>query len=277
MAASIALQVACLHSPEDLIVAARRRPRPDVRRLAEVAAPGPLGHHAARRPRTSRPRSTGPVACSPSCSRSPSSAPPARAGTRTAAGPGCSSSSTASIDPDAVARLPAARAVPRAAGISVMWICTSESRVPRQADAVLDCHRGRGQATLWSTDPEIAPQEVELGRVHADVADRVARSLAPVRDASVANATTAIPRSAPLLSVLGEEHPDAAWVVTPLAHEPALRPRAPGGPLRRRRLLPRPGGRRAARAHRRHVGRRARASCCSRWWRRSSPCIRRPA
>ena len=50
--------------------------------------------------------------------------------------------------------------------------------------------------------------------MHPDVADRVARSLAPVRDASVASATTAIPRTAPLLSVLGEEQPDAAWVVT---------------------------------------------------------------
>src|SRR5699024_8330163 len=50
------------------------------------------------------------------------------------------------------------------AGISVVWLSTSEARVPRQAEAVVDCQLGRpgAGATLWYTDPEIAPQEVEL-------------------------------------------------------------------------------------------------------------------
>jgi DNA segregation ATPase FtsK/SpoIIIE, S-DNA-T family len=102
------------------------------------------------------------------------------------------------------------------AGISVVWLSTSEARVPHQADAVIDCQltRGDGGATLWQTDPDIETQQVELGRVHPEVADRVARSLAPVRDATVATATTAIPRTAPLLQVLGVEEPDAGWVTT---------------------------------------------------------------
>jgi len=99
-------------------------------------------------------------------------------------------------------------------GISVVWLSTSEARVPRQARAIVDSQvtRGAEHATLWFTDPEIPDQEVELGRVHPDVADRVARCLAAVRDATVATATTAIPRTAPLLQVLGVDRPTPAWV-----------------------------------------------------------------
>jgi S-DNA-T family DNA segregation ATPase FtsK/SpoIIIE len=102
------------------------------------------------------------------------------------------------------------------AGISVVWLCTSEFRVPREAAAIVDCQPARGDhaATLWHTDPEVPTQRVELGRVHPDVVDRVARSLAPVRDASVTTATTAIPRTVPLFSVLGTSNPDPAWITT---------------------------------------------------------------
>jgi S-DNA-T family DNA segregation ATPase FtsK/SpoIIIE len=101
------------------------------------------------------------------------------------------------------------------AGISVVWACTSEARVPRQATAVVDCQLADefGRATLWQTDPDVEPVPVELGRVHPEVADRVARRLAPVRDASVTTPTTAIPRTAPLLSVLGTPDPDPDWVL----------------------------------------------------------------
>jgi S-DNA-T family DNA segregation ATPase FtsK/SpoIIIE len=101
------------------------------------------------------------------------------------------------------------------AGISVVWLSTSEARVPHQAAAVVDCQltRGDGGAVLWRTDPDVEDQRVELGRVHPEVADRVARALAPVRDATVATSTTAIPRTAPLLSVLGVDGvPDHRWV-----------------------------------------------------------------
>ncbi|MGY6500713.1 MAG: FtsK/SpoIIIE domain-containing protein [Acidimicrobiales bacterium] len=98
-----------------------------------------------------------------------------------------------------------------AGGVSVLWLCTNEGRVPRQATSIVDCQLTdeRGRSLVWHTDPDRDPQWVELGRVHPDVADRVARSLAPVRDASVATATTAIPRTVPLLSVLGSTVPDA--------------------------------------------------------------------
>jgi S-DNA-T family DNA segregation ATPase FtsK/SpoIIIE len=103
----------------------------------------------------------------------------------------------------------------QAAGISVLWCSSSEGNVPRQARSVVDCGPPQepGFARLWSTDPDVDDQAVELGQVHPDVADRVARSLAAVRDASVATATTAIPRVVPLLSVLGTDRPDADWVL----------------------------------------------------------------
>lgn len=118
-------------------------------------------------------------------------------------------------------------------GISVIWVGASESRVPRQAGAIVDCQPSDAEpwsaamaqtmavpsgssaqtSTLWFTDTSRPLQHLELGQVHSIVADRAARALAPIRDASVATATTSIPRSAPLLGVLGVDHPNAAWLV----------------------------------------------------------------
>ena len=53
---------------------------------------------------------------------------------------------------------------------------------------------------------------IEVEQLRSDVADRVARSLAPVRDASTASLATSIPRTVPLLDVLGVGMPTAAWV-----------------------------------------------------------------
>lgn len=117
------------------------------------------------------------------------------------------------LDPDAALVSQLLERCPEG-GVSVIWLSASEGRVPRQAAAVIDCQLTRGDdaATLWSTDPDVPPQRVELDRVHPVVAERVARALAPVRDATVAIATTAIPRTAPLLQVLGVDEPDARWV-----------------------------------------------------------------
>jgi len=101
------------------------------------------------------------------------------------------------------------------AGMSVLWCSASAARVPRQARAVIDCAgtADHTEARLWSTDPDVDDQVVELSQVHPEVADRVARSLAAVRDASVATPTTAMPRLVPLLGVLGTDHPDPEWVL----------------------------------------------------------------
>ena len=51
-----------------------------------------------------------------------------------------------------------------------------------------------------------------MEQLRSDVADRVARALAPIRDASTASLATSIPRTAPLLDVLGVGMPSPDWV-----------------------------------------------------------------
>jgi S-DNA-T family DNA segregation ATPase FtsK/SpoIIIE len=101
------------------------------------------------------------------------------------------------------------------AGISVLWLSASAARVPRQAAAVVDGSSPDelDRVKVWSTDPEVPDQLVEVGSVDPGVASRVARRLAPVRDASVATATTAIPRVVPLLAALGVDRPSADWIL----------------------------------------------------------------
>ena len=55
-------------------------------------------------------------------------------------------------------------------------------------------------------------REVDVEQLRSDVADRVARALAPIRDASTASLATSIPRTAPLLDVLGVGMPSPDWV-----------------------------------------------------------------
>ena len=187
-----------------------RRPRSASRpleRLAEVVAPHPVGRRRRCRARTWRPRPPRPTSCSTACSRSPSSGtagnererrrpalavdrgrprrpPRPRPGRR---GPSCSTSA-------------------RTVGITSIWLADTAAEVPRQADEILVARSAPGAAlvgTLWSTDPEVPDREVDVEQLRSDVADRVARALAPIRDASTASLATSIPRTAPLLDVLG--------------------------------------------------------------------------
>ena len=102
-----------------------------------------------------------------------------------------------------------------AVGISVVWLAGTLASIPRQASQVLGVRRGDGAAMLgrlWSTDPDITDQELEVEHLRAQRADCVARALAPIRDASTASLATSIPRRAPLLDVLGVGRPSAEWV-----------------------------------------------------------------
>jgi S-DNA-T family DNA segregation ATPase FtsK/SpoIIIE len=97
-----------------------------------------------------------------------------------------------------------------AAGISVIWLADAAGAVPRQAIDVLATRHGPGASlvgTMWSTNPEVADQTIEVEQIRLDVADRVARALAPIRDASTASLASSIPRTAPLLDVLGVSAP----------------------------------------------------------------------
>ncbi|MGH2718180.1 MAG: FtsK/SpoIIIE domain-containing protein, partial [Actinomycetota bacterium] len=94
------------------------------------------------------------------------------------------------------------------AGITAIWLGSSEARVPRQAQAVLRCvPSDRSPSGLWFRDPakELASLEVET--LPPDAVDRAVRSLSPLRDASSTNVASAIPRVVPLFAALGLEEP----------------------------------------------------------------------
>ena len=97
------------------------------------------------------------------------------------------------------------------AGVTVIWLGRDFGLVPRQASIVLDCpDPNLGQrARLWTTDPTEEAIDVDPDICDLETLGRIARSLAPVRDASGASTTNAIPRVAPLLDVLGSSAGDA--------------------------------------------------------------------
>jgi S-DNA-T family DNA segregation ATPase FtsK/SpoIIIE len=93
------------------------------------------------------------------------------------------------------------------AGVSVLWLAEAEARLPRQASAIVQCRSdvSASRGVVWFTDPEIPQRDVLLEQVRPAIADRMARALAPVRDASAASRATSIPRTAPLLDVVGSD------------------------------------------------------------------------
>ncbi|MEL6984389.1 MAG: FtsK/SpoIIIE domain-containing protein, partial [Actinomycetota bacterium] len=88
-------------------------------------------------------------------------------------------------------------------------------RVPRQPTAGVDCRPSASGSLsrITSTDPEVADRLIDPDRVSAELALSTARALAPVRDASSANAVTAIPRVVPLFTALGVESIDADDII----------------------------------------------------------------
>lgn len=115
-------------------------------------------------------------------------------------------------DPAGLARL--LDACPKV-GVSIIWLADTSAEIPRQAREILVARQAPGAAlvgTLWSTDPDVVDREIDVEQLRSDVADRVARALAPIRDASTASLATSIPRTAPLLDVLGVGLPTPQWV-----------------------------------------------------------------
>jgi len=99
--------------------------------------------------------------------------------------------------------------------LTVMWVGRDLGSVPRQSQAVVHCPPAAAprRARLWFTDPDLDDRHLDLDRVDVDVADRVARALAPVRDASGASTTNAIPRTAGLLRALETAAVSSKWVI----------------------------------------------------------------
>jgi S-DNA-T family DNA segregation ATPase FtsK/SpoIIIE len=108
-----------------------------------------------------------------------------------------------SVDPDRRLLATLLDAAP-AGGVVVVWLGADAPSLPRQCRALIDAAPSvRDQSRLWYTDPEREPLLFEPAGLTPEVAERIARSLAPVRDASGGNAATSIPRTVSLLDALG--------------------------------------------------------------------------
>ncbi|WP_162942260.1 FtsK/SpoIIIE domain-containing protein [Desertimonas flava] len=117
------------------------------------------------------------------------------------------------------------------AGISVVAAVASDARVPRQSKATFRCVPPTGGmlSTVWFTEPQAPSEEFEPEPANARLVDEVAMSLAPLRDATSASATAAIPRVVPLLSLFGPEPPTAMSVAAGWATPKPYGLRAPIG------------------------------------------------
>jgi S-DNA-T family DNA segregation ATPase FtsK/SpoIIIE len=100
-----------------------------------------------------------------------------------------------------------------AVGIHVLWLGESGLQMPRQCRAVVACPGHGAAGRVGFTDPSLPDRVVELDGTSPATATAIARSLAPLRDASAASQTTAIPRVVPLLDTLGIDRPAADVIV----------------------------------------------------------------
>lgn len=102
-------------------------------------------------------------------------------------------------------------------GISVLWLSDSADRVPPQCRVVAEL-ADRSQvgaeqlSRLWFTDPETPTESFSADGVDRSLPDTVARSLAPLRDASSATSTSSIPRVVPLLAAHGIDEVTPGWI-----------------------------------------------------------------
>ena len=103
--------------------------------------------------------------------------------------------------------------------------------MPRQAKATFRCVPStRGAlSSVWYTEPKAPSEEFEPEPANARLIDQVAMSLAPLRDATSASATTAIPRVVPLLSLFGPEPPTPLSVTSTWSERKPYGLRAPIG------------------------------------------------
>lgn len=96
-------------------------------------------------------------------------------------------------------------------GVVCLWLGESRSELPRQCQAIVGLGPAGEAARISFTDPGEDGQQFVPEGVSAEVAERIARSLAPVRDVSAATVTTGIPRLVKLsdLPGLGRLDPSA--------------------------------------------------------------------
>jgi S-DNA-T family DNA segregation ATPase FtsK/SpoIIIE len=102
-------------------------------------------------------------------------------------------------------------------GMSVIWLSDSADRIPPQCRVVAEladrAEVGAEQLSrLWFTDPDTPTVRFSADGVDPSLPDLVARSLAPLRDASSTTSTSSIPRVVPLFAAHRIDEATPAWV-----------------------------------------------------------------
>ncbi len=237
MAASMAVQAATLHSPEDLVIFAALAPARDILDWLKW-----MPHSGS---------SSSPLGGSHLVSTKEQADALVRDLTGVAADRISRSSSQdtdnkfpwlllfldRALEPDAAVVSRLLDACP-AVGISVVWLTDTRERVPRQAQAIVECQSpltGEMSRVMF-TDPEVEDQYMDIDRVDHAQATRTGQALAPLRDASSANAATALPRVVPLFSAFGIDSVNPNWVAQQWAIDRGYSLQGPigmaeGGPL----------------------------------------------
>ncbi len=213
LAASIAAQAACLHSPEDLVIFSSSHPNRQLNEWLKWvphcrSASSPIGsnHLISSKAETD--------ALMRDLSAVAAARLQANRQDRSALFPWLLFFLDKSSDPDPAVLSRLLDVCPQA-GITVVWMTDSADRVPRQAQASVTCQPlVTGQMSVVAfTDPARADQPLHLEQLEPATASQIGRSLAPLRDASSANAATAIPKIVPLFTSFGVDDVTPEWVV----------------------------------------------------------------
>ena len=210
LAGSLIVQAAALHSPEDLVILGMTEPRRELHKWMKWlphtrSAASPLGgdHLAVGGDNTASILKALAVVTSERAQ--------ALEGRMDVRWPWLLIVLDGELSPDAPLVSQILEAGP-AVGISVIWLCRDTASVPRQVKAVAKIQSEPSEPTVLSfVDPGRRDQHLDPERIEFRLANRTARSLAALRDASSANAATALPAMVTLLDVLGRSaiDPDA--------------------------------------------------------------------
>ncbi|MEM7341385.1 MAG: FtsK/SpoIIIE domain-containing protein [Actinomycetota bacterium] len=247
LASSLLAQLACLHSPDDVILAAALA-RPSglagwLRWLPHVRAAGsPLpGRHVAVGAAEAADLLKHLIAVAETrhdTGGSPAPAAGSQAGTGSAGISGGSGNAGNSggpwprvvvvvaaevdVDPALASRL---LELGPSAGISIVWLAERNDDVPRQAAATVRCRSllADEPSILTHTDPDRNDQELWIEWLAADRATAIARDLAPLYDASSPSSAATMPRIATLFDAFGIDAIDADrveqhWASAPPGH-----------------------------------------------------------
>ncbi len=96
-------------------------------------------------------------------------------------------------------------------GIAVVWLGSSRRDLPGECTGIVELDEGAARLTFTDARSGETIADVTADGLAVDLAESLARSLAPVRDTS-AGRDGGVPEQVPLLQLLDVEEPDAGWI-----------------------------------------------------------------